>query len=67
MSKPKEMPTITQLQQGLAVMKLARVQKISDLCGVPMSTLKKIRNKTTTNPRIDTVSKIWGVLQACGE
>lgn len=44
-----------------------QLQRLSELSGVPFTTLWKIRSGETTNPRIDSASKFWPYIEAAQE
>lgn len=52
-------PSPQQVRDKLAPMSQATLLSIAERSGVPVTTIIKIRNGQTPNPRIDTVRAIW--------
>jgi predicted transcriptional regulator len=52
-------PSAAEFRAKLAPLTLAQLEALAKRCGVPFTTLVKIRNGQTGNPRLDTVRMVW--------
>lgn len=52
-------PTPQELQALLGTLRHAELQRLSKVSGVPFTTLWKVREGTTSNPRIGTVRAFY--------
>jgi predicted transcriptional regulator len=57
-------PSPADVRAKLAPMNLAQLEELSKLSDVPFTTLVKLRNGQTENPRLETVHAIWPHLPA---
>lgn len=55
-------PSPAQVRAKLAPMTMAQLEQLADRAGVPFTTLVKVRNGQTENPRLETVCAIWPLL-----
>jgi predicted transcriptional regulator len=55
-------PSATEIRAALQPYTIGKLMKLSDVCGVPWTTLVKIRNGQTTDPRLETVRAVWPAL-----
>jgi len=53
------LPPVSEVRAFLERLTHAQVQQLSKDCGVPFTTLWKIKDGTTENPGIETVRKFW--------
>ena len=56
------MPTPEQVRERLSAMNYTQIMLLSELTDVPFTTLWKVRNGDTQNPRLATVCAIWDEL-----
>lgn len=54
-----DIPTCAQLREKLAALSWGQVQELSRKTGAPFTTVWKIRDGETTDPRLETVRLIW--------
>ena len=54
-----EIPSASAVSERLVPLNYAQLEELSRLSGVPFHTLRKIRDRETENPRIDTVGQFW--------
>lgn len=54
-----QIPSADKVREALAPMSYAQLYELERLSGTPFSTLLKIRDGVTSNPRIDTVGQFW--------
>jgi predicted transcriptional regulator len=52
-----DFPTSTEIRDRLSPLSYAQIAVLSRLSGVPVTTLWKVRNGETSDPRIDTVAQ----------
>lgn len=52
-------PSPSEVRAKLAPMTLAQLEQLATDSGVPFTTLVKVRNGQTENPRLETVHAIW--------
>jgi predicted transcriptional regulator len=57
-------PSPAEVRAKLAPMSLAKLEELATRTGVPFTTLVKLRNGQTENPRLETVHAIWPALTA---
>lgn len=57
MSKP--LPSPIEVRQALEPLSVAGLQELAQASRVPFHTLLKIRDGTTANPRLGTVTQFW--------
>lgn len=60
-------PTAEQIRDKLSDLNLAQTQALADASDVPFTTLLKIRNGTTENPRIETVRQFYHLIDAASK
>ena len=58
----QKIPTSSEIRERLAVIGHAETQELSRISGVPFTTLWKIRNGETSNPRIDTACRFFHLI-----
>lgn len=54
----KTIPSANQVRIALADLTMRQIDRLSELSGVPPTTIYKIKLGATTNPGIDTVRKV---------
>lgn len=54
-----DIPTCAQLREKLLALSWGQVQELSRKTGAPFTTVWKIRDGETTDPRLETVRVIW--------
>jgi predicted transcriptional regulator len=59
MTKTAHIPSGADLTEKLAPMTWAQLRKLATDANVPFTTLWKLRIGATTNPRVETVTKLW--------
>jgi predicted transcriptional regulator len=57
-------PSPADVRAKLAPLTLAQLEDLAKRCDVPFTTLVKVRNGQTENPRLETVHAIWPALTA---
>jgi hypothetical protein len=61
---PSEIPTPAEVRRRLQLLSWAGVQALCKKTGAPFTTVWKLRNGETTDPRLETVYRIWPELPA---
>lgn len=56
-------PPATEVQELLRALSAPLLERVASESGVPMTTIYKIRNGTTTNPGLETVRKFLPIAQ----
>lgn len=59
-----KIPTAAEVRERLSSLKTAQIQALSDASSVPFTTLLKIKNGITENPRLDTVEQFYSYIDA---
>lgn len=52
-------PSATDVRSKLEPLKLAELEALAERSGVPITTIIKVRNGQTANPRLETIRAIW--------
>jgi hypothetical protein len=54
-----QIPSAEDVRNKLAELERGQMQELSDLSGVPVTTLSNIRNSSKQGPTVDTLRKFW--------
>lgn len=60
-------PTAAEIRERMSSLSYTQVTELARLSGVPLTTLWKVRNGETDNPRIDTVAQFLPHLEAAAK
>lgn len=60
----QKIPTAAEIRGRLALIGHAQTQELAKISGVPFTTLWKIRNGVTENPRIETVGQFFHLIES---
>ena len=63
----KQIPTAAEIRERLSPLTTAQTQALAEASDVPFTTLLKIKNGVTDNPRIDTVQQFYGLIDSVKE
>ena len=58
-----QIPSADEVRARLLRYTTAGLMRLAEKCGVPWTTLVKIRNGQTTDPRLETVRAVWPHLE----
>jgi hypothetical protein len=58
-----QIPSADDVRARLLPYTTGGLMRLSEVCGVPWTTLVKVRNGQTANPRLETVRALWPHLQ----